>query len=124
MAKTASISLRIEPAVKAQLEALYARFGISVTDAINIFLHTSLMEGGFPFQPKQPRYNSETEAIIQETKDILAGKVKAKSYANVKEMIEDLIELHIEPDWLLIYAIKDDILVLSLTRTGSHSDLF
>lgn len=41
MAKTASISLRIEPAVKAQLEALYASFGISVTDAINIFLHTS-----------------------------------------------------------------------------------
>ena len=39
MAKTASISLRIEPAVKAQLEALYASFGISVTDAINIFLH-------------------------------------------------------------------------------------
>ena len=29
MAKTASISLRIEPAVKAQLEALYASFGIS-----------------------------------------------------------------------------------------------
>ena len=88
MAKTASISLRIEPAVKAQLEALYASFGISVTDAINIFLHTSLMEGGFPFQPKQPRYNAE--AAIQETKDILAGKVKAKSYANVKEIIEDL----------------------------------
>ena len=90
MAKTASISLRIEPAVKAQLEALYASFGISVTDAINIFLHTSLMEGGFSFQPKQPRYNAETEAAIQETKDILAGKVKAKSYANVKEMVEDL----------------------------------
>ena len=34
------------------------------------------------------------------------------------------ISLRIEPDWLLIYAIKDDILVLSLTRTGSHSDLF
>ena len=37
MAKTASISLRIEPAVKAQLEALYASFGISVTDAIEYF---------------------------------------------------------------------------------------
>ncbi|MBS5712105.1 MAG: type II toxin-antitoxin system mRNA interferase toxin, RelE/StbE family [Veillonella sp.] len=34
------------------------------------------------------------------------------------------MELHSEPDWLLIYAIKDDILVLSLTHTGSHSDLF
>ena len=37
---------------------------------------------------------------------------------------EGFRELHIEPDWLLIYAIKDDMLVLSLTRTGSHSDLF
>lgn len=33
-------------------------------------------------------------------------------------------ELHIEGDWLLIYRKKDDILVLELTRTGTHSDLF
>lgn len=33
-------------------------------------------------------------------------------------------ELHICPDWLLIYQIKDDVLILELTRTGSHSDLF
>lgn len=31
---------------------------------------------------------------------------------------------HILPDWLLIYRIEDDVLVLTLTRTGSHSDLF
>ena len=62
MAKTASISLRIEPAVKAQLEALYASFGISVTDAINIFLHTSLMEGGFPFNLNNLVIMQKTEA--------------------------------------------------------------
>lgn len=33
-------------------------------------------------------------------------------------------ECHIEPDWLLIYRLDDDVLVLTLTRTGSHSDLF
>lgn len=33
-------------------------------------------------------------------------------------------ECHIMPDWLLVYLIEDDILVLTLTRTGSHSDLF
>lgn len=32
-------------------------------------------------------------------------------------------ECHIEPDWLLIYRIYEDTLVLSLTRTGTHSDL-
>lgn len=33
-------------------------------------------------------------------------------------------ECHIQPDWLLIYRIENDLLVLTLTRTGSHSDLF
>ena len=33
-------------------------------------------------------------------------------------------ECHIQPDWLLVYYIEDDILVLTLSRTGSHSDLF
>ena len=33
-------------------------------------------------------------------------------------------ECHIAPDWLLIYQIHEDILILELTRTGSHSDLF
>lgn len=33
-------------------------------------------------------------------------------------------ECHIQPDWLLIYRIEDDVLVLTLARTGTHSDLF
>jgi len=33
-------------------------------------------------------------------------------------------ECHILPDWLLIYRIEDDVLVLTLSRTGTHSDLF
>jgi len=32
-------------------------------------------------------------------------------------------ECHIEPDWLLIYKIQDDMLILTLVRTGSHSKL-
>ena len=33
-------------------------------------------------------------------------------------------ECHIQPDWLLVYRIDDDVLVLTLARTGTHSDLF
>lgn len=33
-------------------------------------------------------------------------------------------ECHIAPDWLLIYQIHEDLLILELTRTGSHADLF
>jgi mRNA interferase YafQ len=33
-------------------------------------------------------------------------------------------ECHIQPDWLLIYLIEDDLLTLTLIDTGTHSDLF
>lgn len=33
-------------------------------------------------------------------------------------------ECHITPDWLLIYEIANEELILYLTRTGTHSDLF
>ena len=33
-------------------------------------------------------------------------------------------ECHILPDWLLVYRVENDILVLTLARTGTHSDLF
>lgn len=33
-------------------------------------------------------------------------------------------ECHITPDWLLVYRIDDGVLVLTLSRTGTHSDLF
>ncbi|MCL2267062.1 MAG: type II toxin-antitoxin system YafQ family toxin [Treponema sp.] len=38
--------------------------------------------------------------------------------------LKDFRECHIEPDWLLIYQIFDDILILSASGTGTHSDLF
>ena len=33
-------------------------------------------------------------------------------------------ECHIQSDWLLIYRVENDVLVLTLSRTGTHSDLF
>ena len=90
MSKTANINLRIEPDVKAQADAVFSSLGISITDAINVFLHASIMEGGFPFQPKQPRYNRETLMAMQEAKDIMAGKVKAKRYSSLSDLLEDL----------------------------------
>ena len=33
-------------------------------------------------------------------------------------------ECHITPDWLLVYQIRENELILFLSRTGTHSDLF
>lgn len=37
---------------------------------------------------------------------------------------KDMRECHIQPDWLLIYKVVRETLILELIRTGSHSDLF
>lgn len=37
---------------------------------------------------------------------------------------EGFRECHIQPDWLLVYLIEDDILTLTLSETGTHSELF
>jgi len=54
MAKTASMYIRIDPQLKADVEAIYERFGISLTDAFNVFLHESRNWGGFPFNLRRP----------------------------------------------------------------------
>jgi len=33
-------------------------------------------------------------------------------------------ECHVQPDWLLVYKITESALILTLYRTGTHSDLF
>ena len=38
--------------------------------------------------------------------------------------LRDFRECHIEPDWLLVYEINNNVLVLMLYRLGSHSELF
>jgi mRNA interferase YafQ len=43
---------------------------------------------------------------------------------NLQGTYEGCRECHITPDWLLIYEISDNSLILFLTRTGTHSDLF
>ncbi len=37
---------------------------------------------------------------------------------------KDYRECHVNPDWLLVYKIKQNELVLALARTGTHSDVF
>ena len=62
----------------------------ALADAINIFLHQSLMVGGLPFEVRQPRFNAETEAAMQEARDIASGKISAKRYDSARALLEDL----------------------------------
>lgn len=64
---------------------------------------------------------------LQDVLDIIANaKVLPKS-ANDYQLsgeMADFRECHIEPDWLLVYRLEKEELILIATETGTHSDLF
>lgn len=65
--------------------------------------------------------------LLEEVIEILAsGDILPEKYKdhNLNGDYKNCRECHITPDWLLIYQINKDELILCLTRTGSHSDLF
>ena len=68
MAKTASMYIRIDPQVKSDVETIYARYGMSVTDAINVFLYASRNIDGLPFDLRPPVPNTETLEAIRALK--------------------------------------------------------
>ena len=48
-AKTDVFRVRINPEIRQELESVYAKNGLTLTDAINVFFQQSLNAGGFPF---------------------------------------------------------------------------
>lgn len=65
--------------------------------------------------------------LLDEAVDVLRNgeKLDAKyhDYA-LHGDFEGFRECHIQPDWLLVYLVEEDILTLTLTDTGTHSDIF
>ena len=53
----------------------------------------------------------------------LPGAYKDHPLSNSKNY-KNMRECHIEPDWLLVYKIVHETLILKLIRTGTHNDLF
>ena len=91
MAKTSVINIRTDAETKKSIEKLYAAFGISISDAVNIFFKKSLMQNGLPFEMQLPRYNAETIAAMEEA-DTISHDPNVKSYASFSELLEEVTE--------------------------------
>lgn len=92
--KTASMYIHIDPEVKSDVESIYAKYGMSLTDAINMFLYTSRIKGELPFdmRPHMHIPNAETIAAIEEVQRMKADPSLGKSYTDIDEMMKELLE--------------------------------
>ena len=85
MAKTANLNIRIDPETKSQAEVLFSNFGLTVSDAVNVFLHQSILYGGIPFELKIP--NKETLEVLKEVNE---RKNLVGPFTSVEDLMEDL----------------------------------
>ena len=87
MAKTDTLHIRVEPDVKIKAEETLNDLGLSITEAVNVFLNQVILHDGIPFKIEKPRYNKET---IQAMEDVKNGKNLSKAFDSVDEMFEEL----------------------------------
>lgn len=87
MAKTDTLHVRVEPSVKQKAEKTLNDLGLSITEAINVFLNQVILNDGIPFEIKKPKYNKATIQALEDTKN---QKNLSKTFNNVDEMFEEL----------------------------------
>ena len=91
ISNTTNMTIRIDKELKKSVDSLFKNLGTNTNSAINMFLRQCDREQGLAFTPTMtPTPSKELLEALQEGEDILNGKVKAKSYTNMYEMLKDL----------------------------------
>ena len=92
MEKTATLNLRVNPAVKEQAEIVLSRLGVPMSTAINMYLNQISLTGGIPFAVTLPKASEDINADVMTDEeihvklqsgydDVKAGRVKKAAEA-------------------------------------------
>lgn len=84
---------------------------------------TSKFKKNYKRMQKRGLKKEELQKVVELLRNGKKLDIKYKDHALMGQF-KKYRECHINPDWLLVYEIRDDILVLTLIDTGSHADLF
>ena len=82
-----TIQFRTDESTKIQSVEIFQQLGITMSDAINMFLRQSILHGGLPFELKVPRYNAVTRAALA---DMEQSKGKGLRGKDVRSALADL----------------------------------
>lgn len=87
---TTAISVQVDRKDKELATIILSNLGLNMSTYINMAIKQLINKDGVPFEVVNPRPSKELLEALQEGEDILNGKVKAKSYTNMYEMLKDL----------------------------------
>jgi addiction module RelB/DinJ family antitoxin len=101
MPKSANIYVRVEPHIKEQAEAILSKLGISMANAIQIYLNQIVLRGGIPFEIKLPQETTTKIPLVyselsKEEFDVEIQKgiddINTGRISSVKQIINDVQE--------------------------------
>lgn len=87
---TTAISVQVDRKDKELATGILSNLGLNMSTYVNMAIKQLINKDGVPFDVVNPRPSKELLEALQEGEDILNGKVKAKSYTNMYEMLKDL----------------------------------
>ena len=82
-----TIQVRTDETTKVQSSEIFQTLGITMSDAINMFLRQSILQGGLPFELKIPRYNRVTLDALADMEQSKGQGIRGK---DVKSALADL----------------------------------
>lgn len=86
LAQTSMLHIRIDDETKAQASAALASMGLSMADAVRLFLRRVVADQAIPFELKVP--NAETRAAMAEAEEII--RTRRARFTNADELFADL----------------------------------
>ena len=88
-AQTSMLHIRVDDDIKEQATAALATMGLSVSDAVRLFLRRVVVDQAFPLELKVP--NAQTQAAMNESRAMMASRRNGKGrFASSDELFADL----------------------------------
>lgn len=87
---TTAISVQVDKHDKEIAMEILSSLGLNLSTYVNMAIKQLINKDGIPFEVVNPKPSKELLEAIQEGEDILSGKIKAKKYTNVYELLKDL----------------------------------
>ena len=87
---TSAINVQVDAKDKEEATRILKDLGLNMSTFINMAIKQVIKNDGIPFEITNPKPTRKLKKALKEANDILDGKVEAKGYHNMYEMIEDL----------------------------------
>lgn len=85
-----AMSFQIDKKDKELATKILKNLGLNMSSYINMSIKQLINKDGVPFEVVNPKPTRELREALKEGEDILSGKIKAKGYNNMYELLKDL----------------------------------